>query len=251
MSGWTALIPAAGKGARLQSDRPKILYPVAGRPILAWLIDLLRPYCSEFVFVLSPDGAPVVEPELQRLVGGQFRTAIQPEPKGMGDAIARGLSCVSSPNVLVIWGDQAAVQPRSIETCIGMFGENPAPAGVCPTLIRGNPYIHFERDSQGRLSRILQAREGDVMPASGESDAGIFFFQRETLERFLPAAIASGALVGRMTREINFLPLLPLIGQATGALKTPAIMTEAESVGVNTAADAAYLEMHLNTGGRL
>jgi UDP-N-acetylglucosamine pyrophosphorylase len=40
---WTAVIPAAGRGSRLGFHRPKILYPVAGRPILDWLLDFLVP----------------------------------------------------------------------------------------------------------------------------------------------------------------------------------------------------------------
>ena len=58
---WTALIPAAGRGTRLGWHLPKILYPVAGRPILAWLLDLLAPLCSGFVFAIAPDAVESVE----------------------------------------------------------------------------------------------------------------------------------------------------------------------------------------------
>ena len=54
-SRWTAVIPAAGRGSRLGSDRPKILYPVAGRLLIEWLLDFLEPNCSRLVFVLSPE----------------------------------------------------------------------------------------------------------------------------------------------------------------------------------------------------
>ena len=53
---WTAIVPAAGRGSRLGFDKPKILYPVAGRAIVEWLIDFLLPNCARIVFVLSPDG---------------------------------------------------------------------------------------------------------------------------------------------------------------------------------------------------
>ena len=36
---WTAIVPAAGRGSRLGFDQPKILFPVAGRPILDWLLE--------------------------------------------------------------------------------------------------------------------------------------------------------------------------------------------------------------------
>ena len=51
-----AIILAAGRGSRLGFDHPKILFPIAGRTILEWLVDLLKPLCGQFVFVLSPQG---------------------------------------------------------------------------------------------------------------------------------------------------------------------------------------------------
>ena len=65
--GWTALIPAAGRGSRLHFAGPKILYPILGKPILTWLIDLLTPLCRDLVVVLSPQGAGQVQPLLEPL----------------------------------------------------------------------------------------------------------------------------------------------------------------------------------------
>ncbi len=112
---WTALIPAAGRGTRLNFDKPKILFPVGGVTILERLVQLLTPFCAELVFVLSPDGAPVVEPEIQRLLGARGRAAIQPAPLGMGDAVACGLPEVRTPFVTVIWGDQFGIKPASLD----------------------------------------------------------------------------------------------------------------------------------------
>jgi len=57
---WTAIIPAAGRGTRLGFDQPKILYPVAGRTILEWLVRLLEPVCARVIVVASPEGAPII-----------------------------------------------------------------------------------------------------------------------------------------------------------------------------------------------
>ena len=65
--GWTAVIPAAGRGSRLNFAGPKILYPILGKPILTWLTDLLGPLCRDLVFVCSPSGATDVQPLLKPL----------------------------------------------------------------------------------------------------------------------------------------------------------------------------------------
>src|SRR5689334_2385295 len=70
---WTAIIPAAGRGMRLGFDKPKLLYPVAGKTILEWLLGELEPLCGQFVFVVSPSGAPVISSELERLLPGRCR----------------------------------------------------------------------------------------------------------------------------------------------------------------------------------
>jgi bifunctional N-acetylglucosamine-1-phosphate-uridyltransferase/glucosamine-1-phosphate-acetyltransferase GlmU-like protein len=238
---WTALIPAAGRGSRLGFDQPKILFPVAGATILEWLVDLLQPLCERFVFVLSPSGAAPVEAAVSRLLPGRYAIARQPEPRGMADAIRCGLPQVETTHTLIVWGDQVALRPGSLEFLMRLQQGVAQPAAVCPTLWRDRPYIHFEREESGRLVRILQAREGDQMPERGESDSGVFLFRTETLRQDLPRLLASDECIGRQTRELNFLPIFPMLDK----LITAPIMTEAESVGVNSPADAAYLEQQL------
>lgn len=239
---WTVLIAAAGRGTRLGFDRPKILYPVGGLTILERLVRLFNPFCGEFVFVLSPEGAPAVEPDLARLVGKRGRIAIQPSPNGMAGAVQAGAGHVRTPNVAVVWGDQFALKPASLDFCMRLLEGRAAPAAVCPTLLRPRPYIHFVRDRQGGISEVLQQREGDLLPEEGESDSGVFFFRTASLQHYLPQLFRHDRAIGSNTREVNFLPIFPLMDSLPGALITPRIMTESESVGVNTAADARYLE---------
>jgi bifunctional UDP-N-acetylglucosamine pyrophosphorylase / glucosamine-1-phosphate N-acetyltransferase len=238
---WTALIPAAGRGSRLGFEQPKILFPIAGRTILEWLVDLLQPFSTRFVLVLSPGGAPLVEEAASRLLPGRCTIAQQPEPRGMADAVHCGLAHAQTRHTLIVWGDQVALRPASLEFLMRLHQGIAQPAAVCPTLWRDRPYIHFERGESGRLLRVLQAREGDSMPERGESDSGVFLFRTEALRRYLPLLLDSAECVGKRTGEFNFLPIFPLLDN----LITAPIMTEAESVGVNSPADAAYLEKQL------
>ena len=174
---WTAVIPAAGRGSRLGFHRPKILYPVAGRPILDWLLDFLLPNCAALVFVLSPDGAADVAAELESRIRGRFQIVIQETPTGMGDAVALALSAVETPHVAIVWGDQVALRRDSVEACLRLHQGPLHPDLTCPTVLRDHPYIHFERDTEGCISALRQAREGDPMPERGESDTGFFCFR--------------------------------------------------------------------------
>jgi len=234
-------VPAAGRGSRLNFDQPKVLFPIAGKTILEWLVDLLSPLCGRFVFVVSPQGAQPVAAVASQLLPARHRIAVQPEPRGMADAIACGLPCVETPHTMIVWGDQVALRPASLEFAMGVHEGPAAPEATCPTLLRDHPYIHFERNESGRVIHVLQAREGDAMPERGESDSGVFLFRTETLRRDLPRLLSSAECIGKQTRELNFLPIFPMLER----LITLPIMTEPESVGVNSRADAEYLERYL------
>ena len=246
---WTAVIPAAGRGSRLGFDKPKILYPVGGRPILEWLLDFLAPNCSRIVFVLSPGGREHVEAELDRLIPGRFETVIQEVPLGMGDAVQIGLDAVHTTQVALVWGDQVALRRKSVEACLKLHEGPLLPVLTCPTVIRTNPYIHFERDAGGRISRLLQARENDAMPATGESDTGFFCFQTDVLRQLLKESRANAAEKGSATGEFNLLPVIPLAALRGLTVVTPHVMSLEETVGINSAADALAVECCMGSRG--
>jgi len=244
-SSWTAIIPAAGKGSRLGSDHPKILYPVAGRPLVAWLLDFLGPNCSRLVFVLSPGGREEVGKYLERLIPGRYEIVIQDVPRGMGDAVELALPSVGTQHLVIVWGDQVALRQSSVEACLRIH-EGPAhPAVTCPTVFRANPYIHFDRNSEGRISGLRQAREGDRMPEEGESDTGFFCFETQALRGLLAGLREQPAQEGRSTGEFNFLPAIPFASRQGLRILSPGLMTLEETVGINTAADALAAEAFL------
>jgi bifunctional UDP-N-acetylglucosamine pyrophosphorylase/glucosamine-1-phosphate N-acetyltransferase len=241
---WTAVIPAAGRGTRLGFSRPKILYPLNGRPILDWLLDFLVPNCASMVFVLSPEGVGEVAAALEQRIPGRFAVVIQETPTGMGDAVALALPQVKTRHAAVVWGDQVALRRESVETCMRLHQGPLQPSVTCPTVLRANPYIHFDRDDAGQLVGLRQAREGDVMPETGESDTGFFCFDTAALRSLLERLRAESGGMGSATHEFNLLPVIPLAARREVVL-TPRAMRLEETVGVNTREDAVTVETFL------
>jgi bifunctional N-acetylglucosamine-1-phosphate-uridyltransferase/glucosamine-1-phosphate-acetyltransferase GlmU-like protein len=239
---WTAVVPAAGRGTRLGYDLPKILYPIAERPILAWLIDLLGSHCGRLVFVLSPEGREPVERALPGLIPGRFDVVVQEVPTGMGDAVKLALGAVRSEHVTIVWGDQVALRPESVDICMRLHQGRLQPDVTCPVVLRERPYIHFDRDDAGRITGLRQAREGDVMPDTGESDTGFFCFRTEALRGLLGQLRDDADARGRGTGEFNLLPVIPLAARRSLTVLTPRIMTLEETIGVNSRDDAMVIE---------
>jgi len=232
---WTAIIPAAGKGSRLGSDRPKILYPVLGRPILSWLLDALSPVCGAVVLVLSPEGLPAVAPVLNAAVK-RPRVVIQNRPTGMADAVQLAEAEVASGNVLVVWGDQVTLTAETIRKCAALHEGRANATLTLPTVMKPQPYIDVERDSDGRIIRVRQAREGEVERAVGENDCGLFLFTATALFDVLRTSAAGR---GQRTGEANLLQLLPAFEQGPGCVATVRLSDPDETLGVNTPEDAA------------
>lgn len=249
---WTAIVPAAGRGSRLGFDKPKILFPVAGKPILDWLLGFLLPTCSRIIFVLSPDGRPFVEQYLhsnwkQQWDECRFGITVQEVPTGMGDAIEIGLHQVATPFTAIVWGDQVALKRESVETCLRLQAGPQQPDLTFPTVLRDQPYIHFGRDGEGKITSLLQAREGDPMPAVGESDTGFFCFRTDALRSLLSSLRHSSETAGRGTGEFNFLPVILLAAKQGRTILTPHVVSIEETMGVNSREDALQLDSYLRS----
>jgi bifunctional UDP-N-acetylglucosamine pyrophosphorylase/glucosamine-1-phosphate N-acetyltransferase len=238
---WTAIIPAAGRGTRLGDARPKILYPILGKPILEWLVSSLDPFVDHFVFVLSHEAHPEVKRVLSILLKGRYDIAIQPSPDGMADAVWQAKPLVRTKHSIVIWGDQVALTKETIASCVHLHESRKDAALTLPTVWRKNPYIHFARDKQQRLVNVYQAREETQPLAEGENDCGIFFFNTGTLFDIIETARGKHLPIGQKTGEFNLLPLLPFF-ERHGGVMTLRIKRLEESFGVNTPEDARRIE---------
>jgi len=246
-SRWTVVIPAAGKGTRLGYHKPKILYPVAGRPILEWLVRLFSGLCKKYVFVLSSQKVSEVDAYLKEVVTDAYEIAIQPEPNGMGSAVLRGLEYVDTEFAAAIWGDQVGVRRETVVATMCIQEHRPNAVFTCPTVFRKKPYIHFQRDKEKKITEILQVREGDAMPDRGESDCGFFVFDATRVRQCLEESSDEGAMVGRKTGEFNFLPVIPYLDRVPGNVAVLRTIQEEETIGVNTKEDAEIVSQFLSS----
>jgi bifunctional UDP-N-acetylglucosamine pyrophosphorylase/glucosamine-1-phosphate N-acetyltransferase len=237
------IIPAAGRGSRLGSDLPKVLYPIAGRPMIDHLLDLYAPFIDRFVLVLSPMFDSIVRQHCS--TNPRVSYAIQQQPDGMLPAILTAgpvVAASAAQSIWITWCDQVAIHPATIQRLAALT--EGAHDLVLPTVHKRDPYIHFDRDPEGRICGVRHRREGDAMPETGESDSGLFALSRRAFLESLPAFAAEPDPHGAATGERNFLPFIPWIAQRGQAVTFP-LKDELESLGVNTASDARQIEHYL------
>ncbi len=239
------VIPAAGTGSRLGANLPKLLVPVAGRPMIHHLLDLYATVAERFVIVVSPAARAQVSTSF--VAGGPPITLVeQPQATGMLDAILLAREAVEAAaprRVLITWCDQVAIAPATVAAIAAACRAEPEPALVMATCHKPEPYVQLQRDAAGRIVRVLHRREGDVMPAAGETDAGLFDLSAESYLDWLPQ-YAEAPEIGARTGERNFVPFVAWAA-ARGPVVTIACLEPEESVGINTPGELALLEAHL------
>ncbi len=234
------IIPAAGRGSRLDSSEPKVLTRVAGLPMLDHLERLYRRHVDDVVVIAHPSFATRVRGRLAAF-GWRATVLEQDQPTGMLDAIllARPHVQRTQPDrVWITWCDQIAMSPASIARLMELEARDRDAGVIMPTARGPHPYTHLERDETGCVTRFLQSREGDLMPEAGESDAGLFSLSRRAFLEDLKW-FAGEAPAGEGTAERNFVPFI--VGRRVVGFPCAPI----EATGVNTPEELALVEPHV------
>ena len=232
-----ALIAAAGRGTRAGLPYPKTLYPVQGRPILLRIFEMLRPYDAQPTVIVSPSG---VEPIAECLEKQEFPAhfVIQPEPKGMGDAVLRyahSPAYESAEHVLLIWGDVPFVRPETVSQMVAAhLREDNDFTFVTRRVAR--PYTVVSRDPEGNVTGVIETREvGGEVPAEGERDIGLFVFRK--LPVFEALALDLPGRLGGSTGEHGFLYVIAQLARLGRKIAALPIAQEIELVSLNSLQD--------------
>ena len=161
---FAAIVLAAGSGTRMRSRVPKVLHPVAGRPMILCVLDTLRRLePAQTVVVLAPR-----MDEVARLVA-PAECAVQDPPRGTGDAVKaarRALACRLAPegpieDVLILYGDTPLLQPQTLRRLVEERRRAPA-AAIAAAAMRPadpGPYGRLVLGPGGALERIVEARD--------------------------------------------------------------------------------------------
>lgn len=233
----TTVILAAGKGTRMKSRLPKVLHPIAGRPMLGHVLAAAGGLeDAETVLVVSP-GMDAVSDYARGVVPG-VKTAIQERQLGTGDAARSASEQVSHSDgvVLVVFGDTPLVRRETLAHMIDQCRK------ASDIVILG-----FEASDPTGYGRIL-ASNGEVAGIVEHKDAN----EEERAIRHCfggPMAVRAKhfpSLLEKLTdenaqREL-YLTDIVAHGRAAGLHCSAVLCPESDIQGVNSRADLAAAE---------
>jgi bifunctional UDP-N-acetylglucosamine pyrophosphorylase / glucosamine-1-phosphate N-acetyltransferase len=236
----TPVVLAAGLGTRMRSRTPKVLHPLCGRPMLAYVLDAARSATGvRPLVVYSPPTEAVCE-----AFSGEAAFALQEEPRGTGDALRSAIKhlAVGGDEIVVLSGDTPLLRPETIKA----IAEQRRRDGAAMTLATFRPddaraYGHVELEDD-EVRRIVEAKDGtdDELASIPDLNAGLYAFD----VAWLRSAIA-GLAPSPATGEIYLTGLVDLAYRDGRRVTAFPIEDDLELLGVDDRVQLATAEAEL------
>lgn len=232
------VILAAGQGKRMKSDLPKVLQPLAGRPILSHVLDTAKQLKADAIHVVHGHGGGQVR---QALAVEPVNWVLQAEQLGTGHAVAQAMPAIPDDHdVLILYGDVPLVRQPTLQT---LLEQCTARSIAMLTVVLADPtgYGRVIRDNAGNVARIVEQKDANTKErAIGEVNTGLTAVPATWLRKWLADLKNDNAQGEYYLTDI-------IVMAVRAGLKVNAVVapTEIEVLGVNDKVQLAQLESAL------
>jgi bifunctional UDP-N-acetylglucosamine pyrophosphorylase/glucosamine-1-phosphate N-acetyltransferase len=234
------VILAAGMGKRMQSALPKVLHPLAGKPLLQHVIDTARELSPSKLCVIYGHGGAAV-PEMVKLQNtGEYAmidTALQEPQLGTGHAVMQAAPQLDdNAPTLILYGDVPLTTSASLRRLVDAAGSDKL---AILTVEQANPFGlgRIVREN-GAIARIVEEKDAtDAERAIREINSGIIVAPTRQLKEWL------GSLSNNNAQGEYYLTDIVAKAVADGvAVVSANPSAEWEVAGVNSKVQLAELE---------
>lgn len=151
------VILAAGQGKRMKSDLPKVLQPLAGRPLLGHVISTAQSLNPVSVHVVFGHGGDRVRAAFA--ADSTLQWALQAEQLGTGHAVQQALPALDDAAIaLVLYGDVPLIRAETLANLLALAG-NQSMSLLTVQLDDPTGYGRIVRDAAGKVLRIVEQKD--------------------------------------------------------------------------------------------
>lgn len=233
-----AVILAAGKGTRMNSDLPKVLHKVDGRPMVEYAIKAAKDAGALDVCVIVGYQAKLVKDNICEIV----EYAEQKEQLGTGHAVKCAKDFIGKDgNTLVLCGDTPLVTAETLKTLVEVHKKQANGVTVLSAkLPDATGYGRIIRDAEGNFVKIVEHKDAtEEERAVNEVNSGMYLFNSEALstsldlitndnaqgEYYLTDTIALIKRIGLRVEAVSVNDVNEILG-----VNTPEQLAEAEKI---------------------
>ncbi|SDX80520.1 bifunctional UDP-N-acetylglucosamine pyrophosphorylase / Glucosamine-1-phosphate N-acetyltransferase [Amycolatopsis xylanica] len=185
----STLILAAGEGTRMRSSTPKVLHPIAGRPLVEHAVRAAAALDPEHLVVVVGHGRDAVGAHLETVgaaLGRTVTTAVQEEQKGTGHAVGCALEKLPpalTGTVLVSYGDVPLLDTATLAALLKSHTEaGNAVTVLTATVADPTGYGRIVRDGSGAVAAIVEQKDAtEEQRAIQEINSGVYAFDAAVL----------------------------------------------------------------------
>ncbi len=232
------VILAAGQGKRMKSDLPKVLQPLAGRPLLAHVLDGAKALHADAIHVVYGHGGEQVR---QALADEPVQWVLQAEQLGTGHAVAQAIPAIPDDHrVLILYGDVPLVRQATLARLLAQCDETSISV-LTVELADPTGYGRVVRDAARNVARIVEQKDANTKErAIKEVNTGLMAVPAGALRKWLSVLKNDNAQGEYYLTDI-------IVMAAREGLRINAVVapTEAEVLGVNDKVQLAQLEAAL------
>lgn len=236
MADLNVVILAAGQGKRMHSALPKVLHPLAGKPLLGHVLDTARALHATRICVVHGHGGEQVR---ETLDAPDITWVLQDPQLGTGHAVLQAiphLGAVSPTPTLVLYGDVPLISAATLYRLLDAARDG-ALALLTAHLDNPHGYGRIVREA-GKVTRIVEEKDADeTQRGIREINTGILVAPTAALARWLPTLGKQNAQGEYYLTDIVALAVregLPIVTAHPGA--------SWETEGVNSKLQLATLE---------
>lgn len=241
-----AIVLAAGKGTRMQSELPKVLVPVGGRPMVRYVVEALQAAGVGRTVVVVGYRADLVRSELGSIPGVEF--ADQTEQFGTGHAVMMCRPALAEHRgpVVVVAGDSPMLQTSSVKTLLTEFEQRQA-ACLLGTVRRDDPhgYGRIVRNDAGEFVGIVEEKDATLeQRAINEINVSTYVFDGQELLGALDQLRADNS-----QREYYITDCPSILLKAGKRVEALPVLKACEALSINSVAELAKVEAEMRRLG--
>jgi bifunctional UDP-N-acetylglucosamine pyrophosphorylase/glucosamine-1-phosphate N-acetyltransferase len=177
------IVLAAGMGKRMRSDLPKVLHPLAGRPLLSHVLDAARALSPRRIVVVHGHGAEKVRAAFAG--ASDIDWVLQSEQLGTGHAVQQAAPKLDARgDAVILYGDVPLVRPETLQRLVDASRE--ALAVLTTELDDATGYGRVVREATGNVARIVEHKDATAAEREiREVNAGFYAVRASRLADWL------------------------------------------------------------------